>query len=127
MLKPIVCNVFVNTLGIQVWVFVMISGQMWNHIRGPPFSHRNPQTGEVVSSSYVHVCMYVLFICGLYVQGYFSGTSQYQFIAETYFIFVLCIPRYLYSQRLCVCALVLLLSLTNYFRCCYLWRCHHDE
>ncbi|XP_064404958.1 magnesium transporter protein 1-like [Halichondria panicea] len=52
----------------MVWVFVMISGQMWNHIRGPPFSHRNPQTGEV---------------------GYFSGTSQYQFIAETYFIFVL--------------------------------------
>ena len=21
---------------------------MWNHIRGPPFAHRNPQTGEVV-------------------------------------------------------------------------------
>jgi len=25
------------------------------------------------------------------VQGYFSGTSQYQFIAETYIIIVLCI------------------------------------
>ena len=25
------------------------------------------------------------------IQGYFSGTSQYQFIAETYFIIVLCI------------------------------------
>ena len=24
-------------------------------------------------------------------QGYFSGTSQYQFIAETYFVIVLCI------------------------------------
>ena len=33
----------------QVWIFVMISGQMWNHIRGPPFAHRNPQTGETVS------------------------------------------------------------------------------
>ena len=27
----------------------MLSGQMWNHIRGPPFSHRNHQTGQVVS------------------------------------------------------------------------------
>ena len=26
----------------------MISGQMWNQIRGPPFAHRNPQTGETV-------------------------------------------------------------------------------
>ena len=32
----------------QGWVFVMISGQMWNHIRGPPLAHRNPQTGEMV-------------------------------------------------------------------------------
>lgn len=55
-------------MAAMVWVFVMISGQMWNHIRGPPFSHRNPQTGEI---------------------GYFSGTSQYQFIAETYFIFII--------------------------------------
>jgi oligosaccharyltransferase complex subunit gamma len=46
-------------------VFIMISGQMWNVIRGPPFSHRNPQTGEA---------------------GYFSGTGQYQFIAETYIV-----------------------------------------
>jgi len=27
----------------------MTSGQMWNHIRGPPFMHKNPQTGQVVS------------------------------------------------------------------------------
>ena len=26
----------------------MTSGQMWNHIRGPPFMHKNPQTGQVV-------------------------------------------------------------------------------
>ena len=27
----------------------MTSGQMWNHIRGPPYAHKNPQTGQVVS------------------------------------------------------------------------------
>lgn len=55
-------------VGAMLWVFIMISGQMWNHIRGPPFAHRNPQTGEM---------------------GYFSGTSQYQFIAETYIVALL--------------------------------------
>ena len=30
-------------------VFAMTSGQMWNHIRGPPYAHKNPQTGQVVS------------------------------------------------------------------------------
>ena len=52
----------------MIWIFVMLSGQMWNHIRGPPLYHRNPQTGQV---------------------GYFSGTSQYQFVAETYFVLLL--------------------------------------
>ena len=33
----------------QCIVFAMTSGQMWNHIRGPPYAHRNPQTGQVVS------------------------------------------------------------------------------
>lgn len=33
----------------QCVVFVMTSGQMWNHIRGPPYAHKNPQTGQVVS------------------------------------------------------------------------------
>lgn len=27
----------------------MTSGQMWNHIRGPPYAHKNPQNGQVVS------------------------------------------------------------------------------
>ncbi|XP_053475531.1 tumor suppressor candidate 3 [Ictalurus furcatus] len=31
-------------------VFAMTSGQMWNHIRGPPYAHKNPQNGQVVSS-----------------------------------------------------------------------------
>lgn len=34
---------------VQCIVFAMTSGQMWNHIRGPPYAHRNPQTGQVVS------------------------------------------------------------------------------
>ena len=27
----------------------MISGQMWNNIRGPPFAHKDPHTGATVS------------------------------------------------------------------------------
>lgn len=27
----------------------MTSGQMWNHIRGPPYAHKNPSTGQIVS------------------------------------------------------------------------------
>eukprot|EP00794_Sanderia_malayensis_P006994 gene6994-7779_t len=49
-------------------VFIMISGQMWNHIRGPPYAHRNPQSGEIV---YIH------------------GSSDGQLVAETYIVFVL--------------------------------------
>lgn len=46
-----------------LFVFTMISGQMWNHIRGPPFMQRT-QKGV----SYIH------------------GSQQGQFVAETYFI-----------------------------------------
>jgi len=49
-------------------VFIMMSGQMWNHIRSPPYAHRNPQTGEI---AYIH------------------GSSDGQLIAETYIVFVL--------------------------------------
>lgn len=49
-------------------VFIMISGQMWNHIRNPPYAHRNPQTGEI---AYIH------------------GSSDGQLIAETYIVFIL--------------------------------------
>jgi len=45
-------------------VFTMTSGQMWNHIRGPPFVHRT-NTGNI---AYVH------------------GSSQGQFVLETYII-----------------------------------------
>ncbi|KAK3730907.1 hypothetical protein QZH41_012614 [Actinostola sp. cb2023] len=34
-------------IGALCIVFAMTSGQMWNHIRGPPYAHRNPQTGQV--------------------------------------------------------------------------------
>nr|XP_014346294.1 PREDICTED: tumor suppressor candidate 3 isoform X5 [Latimeria chalumnae] len=32
-------------------VFAMTSGQMWNHIRGPPYAHKNPQNGQVAPSA----------------------------------------------------------------------------
>merc|ERR1719420_104317 len=47
-----------------LFVFAMTSGQMWNHIRGPPFIHKT-QNGNV---AYIH------------------GSSQGQFVVETYFI-----------------------------------------
>jgi len=46
------------------FVFTMTSGQMWNHIRGPPFVHRTA-AGAI---AYVH------------------GSSQGQFVLETYLI-----------------------------------------
>ncbi|XP_064607625.1 tumor suppressor candidate 3-like [Liolophura sinensis] len=49
-------------------IFAMTSGQMWNHIRGPPFMHRNPNTGQVL---YIH------------------SSSQGQFIMETYIVMLL--------------------------------------
>lgn len=49
-------------------VLVMISGQMWNQIRGPPLVHRDPNTGAT---------------------GFFSGSSHYQFVAETGIVFAL--------------------------------------
>ncbi|XP_014663863.1 PREDICTED: tumor suppressor candidate 3-like [Priapulus caudatus] len=55
-------------IGALAVVLAMTSGQMWNHIRGPPFMHRNPQTGQV---AWVH------------------GGSRSQFIIETYIVMVL--------------------------------------
>jgi len=46
------------------FVLSMLSGQMWNHIRGPPFVHKT-QSGGV---AYIH------------------GSSQAQFVMETYFV-----------------------------------------
>lgn len=55
-------------LVFQFLVFTMTSGQMWNHIRGPPFVHRT-NTGNI---AYVH------------------GSSQGQFVLETYIIMGIC-------------------------------------
>ncbi len=35
----------------QCIVFAFMSGQMWNHIRGPPFVMTNPQTRE---TNFIH-------------------------------------------------------------------------
>ena len=48
-------------------IFTMTSGQMWNHIRGPPMLNRNQQGGV----SYIH------------------GSSQGQYVIETYFVLCL--------------------------------------
>uniref|UniRef100_A0A1I7X6Q7 U1-type domain-containing protein n=1 Tax=Heterorhabditis bacteriophora TaxID=37862 RepID=A0A1I7X6Q7_HETBA len=45
--------------------FVFLSGQMWNHIRGPPFVMTNPNTRE---TSFIH------------------GSTQFQLVAETYIV-----------------------------------------
>lgn len=50
-----------------LFVLFMVSGQMWNHIRGPPFVHYT-QSGGV---TYVH------------------NSSQGQFVSETYFVMTL--------------------------------------
>ncbi|BFZ14865.1 hypothetical protein BsWGS_17904 [Bradybaena similaris] len=49
-------------------IFAMTSGQMWNHIRGPPVMHKNPTSGQM---HYIH------------------GSSQGQFIIETYIVMLL--------------------------------------
>lgn len=51
----------------QIFTLAMVSGQMWNHIRSPPFVHKT-QNGGI---AYIH------------------GSSQGQFIFETYIIIVI--------------------------------------
>lgn len=50
-----------------LFTFAMISGQMWNHIRSPPFVHK-AQNGGI---------------------SYFHGSSQGQFVFETYVVMIL--------------------------------------
>lgn len=54
-------------LGALFFTLTMTSGQMWNHIRGPPFIHKSPN-GNV---AYIH------------------GSSQGQFVLETYIVMIL--------------------------------------
>lgn len=49
-------------------VLAFMSGQMWNHIRGPPFVMTHPQTRE---TSFIH------------------GSTQFQLIAETYIVLLM--------------------------------------
>ncbi|CAG2170985.1 unnamed protein product [Oppiella nova] len=70
-------------------VLAMTSGQMWNHIRGPPLMHR---TNKGVS--YIHgssggqfvIETYIIFILSV---SYIHGSSGGQFVIETYIIFIL--------------------------------------
>ncbi|KFD53165.1 hypothetical protein M514_05875 [Trichuris suis] len=62
------CNTNLWSVLIIGFVVSFLSGQMWNQIRNPPFMHRNPQTGSFVV---------------------ISGSSQMQFVAETYLVMAL--------------------------------------
>lgn len=71
----------------QMWAFIavifcfaMVSGQMWNHIRSPPFVHKS-QNGGI---AYVH------------------GSSQGQLVVETYIVMFL-------SKRDLFCLLIFLI------------------
>ncbi|XP_056634594.1 tumor suppressor candidate 3 [Diorhabda carinulata] len=55
-------------MGALFFCFAMTSGQMWNHIRGPPFIHKS-QSGSQIA--YIH------------------GSSQGQFVFETYIVMFL--------------------------------------
>lgn len=46
---------------IQCFVLAMTSGQMWNHIRGPPYAHKNPHTGQVVSLFSISISAYLFY------------------------------------------------------------------
>lgn len=50
-----------------LFTFAMVSGQMWNHIRTPPFVSKSPNGGI----------------------SYFHGSSQGQLVFETYIVMVL--------------------------------------
>nr|CAI5870344.1 unnamed protein product [Callosobruchus analis] len=54
-------------MGALFFCLAMTSGQMWNHIRGPPFLHKS-NTGQI---AYIH------------------GSSQGQFVFETYIVMFL--------------------------------------
>lgn len=61
-----------------LFCFAMTSGQMWNHIRGPPFMHRN-QNGQ---TAYIH------------------GSSQGQFVVETYIVMLMSILSMILIPRI---------------------------
>lgn len=53
---------------IVAFVITMMSGQMWNHIRNPPYAYQNPRTGEFM---------------------YIYNNSRYQLIAETFIVIIM--------------------------------------
>uniref|UniRef100_A0A8C8RJY5 Tumor suppressor candidate 3 n=1 Tax=Pelusios castaneus TaxID=367368 RepID=A0A8C8RJY5_9SAUR len=74
-------------------VFAMTSGQMWNHIRGPPYAHKNPQNGQV---SYIH------------------GSSQAQFVAESHIILLLKLLLFTVGECWSCCFLICIYLTASY-------------
>lgn len=73
----------------------MTSGQMWNHIRTPPFIHKSP-SGNV---AYIH------------------GSSQGQFVLETYIVIVisilLLVQKLFYATKQLICKILTLCNDIN--------------
>ncbi|CAF0751162.1 unnamed protein product [Rotaria sordida] len=77
-------------------ILFCISGQIWNSIRGPPFTHRNPQTGQSGIVCYFISGQTWNLINGPPFMpqnknnmGLFADDSNMQYIAETYIVFLL--------------------------------------
>lgn len=67
---------------VQTIIFGAISGQMYNQIRGPPLLHATPK-GEIVG---------FMFYSDVFSQkAFIYPGSDYQFVAETVIVMILCI------------------------------------
>ncbi|KAM9660743.1 dolichyl-diphosphooligosaccharide--protein glycosyltransferase subunit TUSC3 isoform 3-T3 [Morphnus guianensis] len=65
-------------------VFAMTSGQMWNHIRGPPYAHKNPQNGQVAPFTQTFEACNLLSSCFLSILGR-KGDGKYFHVLCTIF------------------------------------------
>lgn len=70
----------IRNINFQFFTLTMISGQMWNHIRSPPFVYRS-SNGNV---AYIH------------------GSSQGQFVLETYIVMILSILFCLFKKMIII-------------------------
>lgn len=72
---PFICNKTIWGLGALFFTLTMISGQMWNHIRGPPFIYNLPNgnfayihassQGQVVLESYIVMILNGAMVLGM--------------------------------------------------------------
>lgn len=79
----------------------MTSGQMWNHIRGPPYAHKNPQNGQVVRLTpvflgfivycfIVSICLSSLLIPSFFYRSFFFFVAVFFILPLRRFHFPSC-------------------------------------